>query len=87
MAMLYLSNRVCSSLAAHIIYSTTNSIRESIRLSAEADGFTYIFYDTQFDAQVCLPIGKNRELKRTTSVKKNSSKHCKEYSVNGKIEI
>ena len=56
-------------------------------MSAEADGFTYIFYDTQFDAQVCLPIGKNRELKRTTSVKKNSSKHCKEYSVNGKIEI
>ena len=86
MAMLYLSNRVCSSLAAHIIYSTTNSIRESIRLSAEADRFTYIFYDTEFDAQVCLPIGKNRELKRTTSLKK-SSKHCKEYSVNGKIEI
>ena len=40
-------------------------------MSAEADGFTYIFYDTEFDAQVCLPIGKNRELKRTTSVKKN----------------
>ena len=87
MAMLYLSNRVCSSLAAHIIYSTTNSIRESIRLSAEADGFTSIFYDTEFYAKVCLPIGKNRELKRITSVKNKSSKHWRECSVNEQIEI
>ena len=94
MAMLYLSNRVCSSLAAHIllcIFKSKFSQRVNTVVSWGRRINLYFLVSTQMTLNLTQRLvfrsGKIEYLKGLRSWKKKLSKHWRDNSVNKQIEM